>query len=85
MPEASIDYRGRVPQKVRFPALFDVSVCADETSGGDVSKLMSPNKTPSSRRNLAFWQSTLRSPGYLDRQREDSEWRPRMAIGIAIL
>jgi hypothetical protein len=43
-----------VPEKVRLPALIDVSRTVDETSSGDVSKLMPSIKVSRSRRRLGF-------------------------------
>ena len=70
MREAPIDGAVKVPKYVGLTGLICVNPMTNESSGNKVSKLMSSNKVPSSRRNLASWESTVRPPGDLDQQRE---------------
>ena len=52
--------------------LFAASHIADQTSSNGVSNLMSSNKTPSTRQELASRCRSIRSPGYRDQRRRAS-------------
>jgi len=53
-------------ENLRFSALVAVSRSAGKSSGYDVSNRMSPNKTPSTRRELASRYCCIDTPSYRD-------------------